>query len=230
MKYLFILVFAFLPLSVFCNPDAQSLINSLNVKFKTISDYKANVNMKFNIPGVKMNSMDGKIFFKQPDRLKIRTKGIYFLPKQHPLQGMQTLLKNTSSYTSVISGYETFAGKKCALVNVIPLNAGTEIVLAKLWVDVASPTIYKTQVTTKSNGTVESVFTYGSNQNQGLPSKLEIIMEVNKIKVPKMIAADLNKKSTKTGNSSKLPEKGTITIFFTNYEINTKFDNAVFNE
>lgn len=230
MKYLFILVFALMPTTVFCNADAQSLINSLNAKFKTISDYKANVNMKFSIPGVKMNNMDGKIFFKQPDRLKIRTKGIYFLPKQHPLQGMQSLLKNTSSYTSVISGYETFAGKKCALVNVIPLNSGTEIVLAKLWVDVANPTIYKTQVTTKNNGTVESLFTYGANLNQGLPSKLEIIMEVNKIKVPKMIAADLNKKSTKNSNSGSLPEKGTITIMFSNYEINTKFDNGVFND
>lgn len=207
--------------------DAKPLLREVNKKFRAINDYQAAVNMIFNIPGVKMNSMSGKVFFKRPNKFKIKAKGIFFLPKQNPLQNISSILLDTTAYTAVQSGYETVAGKNCAVVNLIPLKSLDEIILAKFWIDANNPLVLKSQITTKSNGTVETASSYGSQSQYALPDKLLITVEVAKIKVPKMLSVDLNKKS-KEKNSVNTKEKGTIELKFSEYKLNQKISDEVF--
>ena len=133
-----------------------------------------------------MLRLNGKVFFKSPNKFRIRTKGIFFLPKQNPLQNISTLLLDTASYTSVISGYEILNGKNCAIVNIIPLTANTELILGKFWIDTKNILILKSQITTKNNGTLETNSTYSSLSKFTLPDKLMIKVEIKKIKIPKM--------------------------------------------
>jgi len=54
-------------------------------------------------------------------------------------------------------------------------------------------------------------------------------LEMQKIKMPKMMAADLNKKSSsKPAATGK--EKGSITMHFSNYVLNSRFPDQVFTE
>ena len=131
MKNFVLLLFSFISINAFAIDDAKLLIRDLNKKFNQVEDYTARVQMKFNIPGVRMNNMSGNVFFKRPDRFRIRTKGIFFLPKQNPMQNMSAMLLDTSSYTSIISGYELVNGRNCAIVNIIPLKTVNELILGK---------------------------------------------------------------------------------------------------
>ncbi|MBK7763856.1 MAG: hypothetical protein IPI46_10870 [Bacteroidetes bacterium] len=207
--------------------DSKLLIREINRKFALVADYNANVDMKFDIPGVKMNSMKGKIFFKKPDRFRIRTKGIYFMPKQNPMQQIGSMLLDTNSYTSIISGYETLDGRECAVVNIIPTGNQSELILGKFWIDKKNPLIMKTQITTRNNGTIETQNVYGSMAKYALPEKITIVVEMKRFKMSKMMTADLNKKSApkKTENQT---EKGRISMTMSNYKINTKFSDAEF--
>jgi hypothetical protein len=207
------------------NPKA--LISTLNRKFNLVQDYTADVKMVFDIPGVKMNNMNGKVFFKRPNKFRIKAKGIFFMPKQNPMQNISTLLLDTSAYTSVISGYETIDGRSCAIINIIPLKTEGELILGKFWIDKLDPLVRKSQITTKNNGTIESSNTYSSNAAYTLPDQIVIKVEVNKFKVPKMMSVDLNKKS-KEKDLSKQKETGTIRMDLVNYKINTKLQDAVF--
>ncbi len=229
MKPILFFLFCCFSIRAFAGDDSKFLIREINKKFAQVNDYTANVFMKFDIPGVKMNSLNGKVFFKSPNKFRIRTKGIFFLPKQNPLQNISTLLLDTASYTSVISGYEILNGKNCAIVNIIPLTVKTELILGKFWIDTKNILILKSQITTKNNGTLETNSTYSSLSNYTLPDKLMIKVEIKKIKIPKMMSGDLNKIAKRNADPNAL-ETGTIELVFSNYTINTKFPDTIFTE
>ncbi len=204
------------------NPKSEELIRMLNRKFQPVQDYTAQVKMHFSIPGVKMNDLSGKVYYRKPDHFKIKAKGIFFMPKQNPMQYIQSLLLDTASYTTIISGYENFHGKACAILNIIPLQSQSDLVLGKFWITLMDPLLLKSQITTRSNGTLESEHFYDSQTAYGLPSRLKINLEMKKIRMAKMMAADLNKKATPREDQERL-EKGNIEIWFNNYRINSKF-------
>ncbi len=208
--------------------DAKHLIRTLNQQFAKVHDYSADVLMQFNLPGVKMNDMQGKVFYKKPDKFRIKAKGIFFLPKQNPMQQIGAILQDTNSYTAVISGYEKIQNSECAVVNIIPLRQDVDLILGKFWIKTINPQVVKSQITSKQNGTVESESKYNDKISSHLPSSIFVTMEMNKIKMPKMMAADLNKKSSPKTSSGLQKEKGKIELHFSNYKINTKLSDAVF--
>ncbi len=229
MKHIIAFLLCFCSLTVFATEDAQSIIAGVNKKFGQVNDYTADAYMVFNIPGVKIKSLNGKAFYKKPDKFRIKAKGIFFLPKQNMAQQMNTMLADTKSYTAVLSGYENIGAVKCAVINVIPLKTDGELIISKLWIDPVNSLIMRSQITTKNNGTVETFNTFGSNTSQALPSRIEVRVETGKFKVPKMFAADINKSSA---DKSKAPVQkyGTIQINFSNYKVNTKLKEEVFTE
>lgn len=229
MKKLCLLLLCFVSMQSKADDDAKKLIRELNKKLVQLNAYSADIFMKFDIPGVKMNSMNGKVFFKKPNKFRIRTKGIFFLPKQNPMENASNLFLDTSAYTTVISGYEMIGNRNCAVINMIPLKSESELILGKFWIDVANPLILKSQITTKNNGTIETQNFFGDMAQYALPSKIIILVEMSKMKVPKMMAMDLKKKSTDKAKVN-VKEKGTIELNFSAYKINTKIPDEVFTE
>jgi outer membrane lipoprotein-sorting protein len=209
--------------------DARQLLREVNKKFVMLNSYHADVLMNFNIPSVKMKSLKGKVFYKKPNKFRVKANGIFFLPKQNPLQSLSTILLDTSAYTAVASGYEMVSGKNCAVINLIPTKSNNDIVLAKFWIEEKNPLVLKSQVTTKNNGTIETENSYGKQARYALPDRMLITVEVAKMKVPKMLAVDLNKKS-KEKTDMNVKEKGTIELMMSNYKLNENLSDAVFLE
>jgi outer membrane lipoprotein-sorting protein len=85
----------------------------------------------------------------------------------------------------------------------------------------------KSQITTLSNGTVNVDYTYGDQISRGLPSVMTFEIDVKKFKIPKSVAADINKSSSKS-KSTNTKSKGTITITLSNYKVNTGLSDAIF--
>ncbi|MBL7775883.1 MAG: hypothetical protein JNK89_07750, partial [Saprospiraceae bacterium] len=70
---------------------------------------------------------------------------------------------------------------------------------------------------------------YGSQAAYALPDKMRFTIDMNKFKVPKALAADLNntpKKGARAGEKSK----GVIEFVFSQYALNTVIDDRVFSE
>lgn len=208
--------------------DAKTLIASVNKKFASVQDYKANVYLKFALPGIRLKDIYGRVYYKKPNKLRIKAKGIFFIPRDNPMKDIPKLLADTKSYTSVISGYETIEGKKCAVVNVIPLDPNLELIVAKFWISVKEPLIYLSEITTKDNGTIRTKNFFGKYKAQGLPDKILIQIEMKKFKVPKLLAMDVKKKKAKDAAPTR--NTGEIILVISDYQINTKLSNKVFEE
>tara|TARA_B100000131_G_scaffold264189_1_gene261343 strand:- start:1237 stop:1944 length:708 start_codon:yes stop_codon:yes gene_type:complete len=56
-------------------------IDKINEKFNTINDYKVDMTIKIEVPAFRMPKKKYKVFYKKPDKIKIKSKGFGILPK-----------------------------------------------------------------------------------------------------------------------------------------------------
>ncbi len=209
--------------------NAKGLISNINKKFAKVNNYSAAVQMQFNIPSIKLSNLNGNIFYKAPQKFRMKAKGLFFMPKQNPLQDVNKMLLDTNSYTAILNGEEIIDGINCKIINIIPNKNMGDLVMGKFWVDDKSVLIRKSEITTKSNGTLASISKYSKASAYGLPDEVILLMDVNKFKIPKMLAMDINKKAKANVNNNKT-EAANIKLVFSNYKINGVLSDTVFTE
>ena len=207
----------------------KQIIASVTKKFALVNDYSAVINMQFDIPSVNLQKIDGKVFYKKPNKFRIKTQGIVFLPKQNPYFAI-TALADTNSFTAILSGEEKINNSNTSIINVIPNSEG-DLILGKFWIDTKRAIVLKSQWTTKSNGTIQIENFFGTNMAYALPDKMLFTVDVTKFKVPKAVAVDINSKSSpKSPKASGAKGTGKITLSFSQYTVNKKLPDAVFDE
>jgi len=207
--------------------DANDILSKVVTKLNTVNDYTVVANVKANIPMIKILPSKATIYFKQKDKFKVVSKGIVILPKQGFTE-INGFLANKNSYLAVAGDSTKIGGVMTKLINVVPTGENSEIVLAKLWIDTKRSLIIKSQITTKTNGSVNTTYTYGDKAAFGLPSQLVFEIDVKAFKLPKSVAADINK--TTAEKKTKPGKKGVITVTLTDYKVNTGLSDAIFSK
>lgn len=204
--------------------NANVLLHTVYAKLQKAKDYSVDVNIKVDMPFIRILPINAKIYFKQKDKFKVESKSIAIVPRQGFDQASK-MLADTNSFTAVIQGDEMIGTKKTSVVNIIPLSDTSDLVLGKLWIDLTQNVILKSQLTTKSSGTILTEYTYGSQVSYGLPDKMIFSIDVKKFKIPKGVVAE-------SGNSidakKKDEKKGQIIIVLTNYQVNKGVLDSVF--
>ena len=59
----------------------QKLISKTQDQFEKSRDYQVTMTIELKVPGFRMPRKRYKVFFKQPDKLKIKSRGFGMLPK-----------------------------------------------------------------------------------------------------------------------------------------------------
>lgn len=207
--------------------DAMGLINAVNEKFKSVKDYTATAQIKTDIPFVKMLPVNATIYYKQPDKIHIESKGISILPKQGPQFFLTEI--NAKNDMAIFVADEVIDGVTTKGVKVFPIQDTADLILATLYFEPQKLLLYKAQITTKSKGTVIMHFKYGNYSNYQLPDVLTFEMDVNKFKIPKAVAADLENTTTKKEDNKKT-KKGTVVIHYKTYKVNSVLSDAIFKK
>ncbi len=220
-----ILIVLILPLNLF-SQDASQSIAELMAKMNRITDYSADAVIKSDIPLIKILAVRATIYFKQKDKFRIVSKGIAILPKQGFVD-ISKLLSNMNEYTSMIAGYDNVSNIKAQIITIFPVNDTSDLILAKLWVNTDRDIILKSQITTRSSGTVTIEYFYKTQNEFGLPDSMVFIVDVKKFKIPKGVATDINRTSS-VDELKKTAKTGRIFINLTNYKINKGISDDVF--
>ena len=209
--------------------DANALLEKVVSKINSVKDYAVDASIRADIPFIKIIPVKAKIYFKQKDKLKIVSKGIVLLPKQGFTEVNNFLMKK-GSYMAVDGGTKMIGELKTSLITVIPTSENSEFVLAKLWIDPKNAVIISSQITTRSSGTVNVDYLYGTQITFGLPSELIFEIDIKKFKMPKSVAADLNNNTKSKSKDKNSDKKGKITIKFLNYIVNKGISDAIFQK
>lgn len=232
MRRLILMLVLFAVPFVVVAEDADKLYYALRSKVLSVKDYTADVKMKIDIVYMKIPELEGKLYFKAPDKMKMERKdGISILPKKNINLTLNSLIP-AGAVTVIDAGTATIKGRKLRILKVIPEDDKLGIVLTKIWVDEAQVLAYRTETTTKDEGTVVLELDYGKYIKYSLPDKISIIMDVKEYKLPAGITMDYSElnteKDVKQPAKDSKSSKGTIEIRYLNYVVNKGVSDAVF--
>ena len=230
MKTIFLFLF-FLQLSPFSRAqDVNVLVQKVKDKINLVNDYEAKGKMKTNVSFLKVPVATVKVYFKKPDRLKIKNeKGISFVPKGAVNINMSNVL-SSGKYSVLDAGTDKVGGTVVKVVKLLPEDDNADVVLSTLYIDAVNQVILKTKTTTRDNGTYELEMSYGKYIAYGLPDKIIFSFNTKDYKMPKGVTFDFEDGSKKKTPEEKLKnQKGKMEISISGYNINKGIADSVFN-
>lgn len=230
MRILIILLFTFhfLPFTSFAQ-DMTPLVMKVKAKLDQVNDYEADGRMKTDVAFIKAPIGKVKIYFKKPNKFRLRKDGgISLLPKGGVSVNMSSIV-TTDEFVALAAGEAMVAGVKTKVVKMLPVNENSDVVLTTMYIDEANLLVRKAVTTTKENGTYEIEMTYGKFANFGLPDKVTFSFNTKNYKLPKGLTLEFDDNEKPLTEEQKLKnKKGRVEIVYTNYSINKGIADAVF--
>lgn len=209
--YIFMLLLPFMSFS----QSSEEVITKLQAKFKKVKEYTVKAQIDTRLPFIKMLPVSAQIVYKQPDVFKVESKGIAIIPRQG-FDQIGKLINNSGAFTVVPQGTADLQGVLTQVITLIPNQDTGEVLVGKLWIDPVKIVVLKSQLTTRSNGTVSADFVYGTQAVNALPDKITFSIDTKKFKIPKAMTGDMNSSATKKPDTAS-DTKGSITIHLSNY-------------
>ncbi len=212
--------------------DINVLVQKVKDKINLVNDYEANGRMKTNVVFLKVPVATVKLFFKKPNRLRIKNeKGISFIPKGAVNINMSNVL-SSGKYSVLDAGNDKVGNTAVKVVKLLPEDDNADVVLSTLYIDPVNQVILKTKTTTRDNGTYELEMSYGKYVTYGLPDKIIFSFNTKDYKMPKGVTFDFedgSQKKTAAEKEKLKNQKGKMEIFINGYTINRGIADSVFN-
>ena len=207
--------------------DANKLLEALKQKFDKVKDYQADISVKVDISFLKVPETKATIYFKQPDKVKIDSKGFAMLPKQSINFSPVELLNG--DYNAFYVKSETIDNRKLEVIKIIPNNDSLDIILSTLWIDESNSIIRKVETTGKRSGTTTIGLNY-ENPAYSLPSKVTFSFNLGNMTMPKQPQTQNDPDEHGGDHGRRQSLSGTVTLSYSNYKINKGIPDSFFEE
>ncbi|MGE5107631.1 MAG: LolA family protein [Sphingobacteriales bacterium] len=227
MKKVCLFFVVLITFSVLKAQEPEALIKQVREKIARVNDYIASGKMKTNVIFMKVPLANVKVFFKNPNRLKIKNEsGISLIPKGSISISLNNVL-TANGYTALDAGNAKIGETDVKVIRLLPNDDNSEIVLSTLYIDPARLLVLKSKTTTKENGTYELEMSYNKFADYALPDKVVFSFNTKDYKLPKGITFDYDDGSETKKDDGK-PKKGKVELTYSSYIINKGVDDAVF--
>jgi outer membrane lipoprotein-sorting protein len=210
--------------------DVNTLIKKVSAKIDLVNNYEADGKMKTNVTFLKVPESVVKIYFKKPNKLKIKNeKGISFVPKGAVSINLSNII-NGGKYTALDAGTDKIENIVVRVVKLLPEDDNADVVLSTVYIDEANLVIKKAKTTTRENGSYQLEMTYGKYTAYGLPDKTIFTFNTKDYKLPKGVTVDFDdgKEVKKTTPDNLKKNQGMAEITFDSYKINKGVLDSVF--
>ena len=209
--------------------DVTTLVNRVRTKLDKVKDYHATGDLKTDVAFLKVPVSRVNVWYKSPDRFRIKKEGgISLLPKGGLSFNMRSLLM-TENFTAVPAGESSVGGQPTKVIKLLPTDDDADIILTTLYIDEKLELIRRATTTTRENGTYDMQMDYGRYGPWGLPDKVVFSFNTKDYKLPKGVTFEYE-----TGEKPATPEeqlrnkKGKVEIRYDSYTINQGVPESVF--
>ena len=224
-KIFFIILFA---ANLFAqDKDPNKILDVVKDEYAKVHDYSVDVVITVDINYVKVPQTHAQIFFKQPNKVKMKSEGFAMLPKEGMDISPAKIL--TTEYDAIYVKNEVVDGKNLDVIKVIPRSDSSKIILSTIWVDMQQKVIRKVESTTKGEGTFQVEFKYAPGVKYPLPSEATFSFNLGNLRLPQN---PMEKNKDQQDNKKKKPGAviGTVNIKYNNYKVNQGIPDSVFDE
>jgi outer membrane lipoprotein-sorting protein len=214
-------LFLFSPGLLRAQEESARILDALQKKYSGLKDYTVDVNIHFDVEGFKAPDMQAKLYFKAPDRMKIESKRIFFLPKEGGT--FNPFMFNKEDFEVKILERLTHGGRNAVNLKLTPkkrkLNAQDYI----LTVDTDRNLIREMNASSSDGREVKALIEYGNFGDFDLPTRIELHLNVQ---------FNESMEIRDFGPSSQSPKRvtGRVDITYSNYKVNSGLSDKIFDE
>jgi len=206
--------------------DPYAILNKVKGNFAKIKDYKAEVSIKVNMEYLKVPDMKATMYFKQPNKSKLDSKEFAMLPKQAFNFSPTALLDK--DFNAIYVKQDKIDGRLMHVIKVIPNSDSSIIILSTLWIDAEKNLVRKVESTARRGGSTQIDLTYDNNFQYPLPKTILFSLDVPKLQY---FQDPRNKKiETEKKSGQKTTERGSVSITYSNYKVNSGLSDDIFKE
>jgi outer membrane lipoprotein-sorting protein len=201
--------------------EGARTLDALQKKYSDLKDYTVDVNVHFDVEGFKAPDMQAKLFCKPPDKMKIESKRIFFLPKEGGT--FNPFMFNKEDFEVKLLERLTYEGRNVVKLKLTPkkrkLNAQDFI----LTVDTDRHLIREMNTSSFDGREVKALIEYGNFGDFDLPTRIELHLNVQFSE--SMEIRDF-------GPSAQPAKRvtGRVDITYSNYKVNSGLSDDVFKE
>lgn len=206
--------------------DPYGIMEKVKMRLDSVHDYSARIEIEVDVEFIHMPNKNAQIFFKKPDKMKIKSDDFIMLPKRGLNNKLAEMLHQP--YTAIYLGKEDSEPEGSYLIRIVPTSRNPEIVLATLWIDPVHFRILKSESNTKKEGSFLVDFIYDDPEDL-LPSEMVFTFEIEKLSLPLTF---IGKSAGMEIDRSKMEkvQEGRVYIRFTDYQINKELKDDFFEE
>ncbi len=210
--------------------DVNTLLTKVKFNIDKVNDYEASARMITNVTFLKVPDADVKVYFKKPNKLKIKNeKGISFVPKGAVSINLNNILSG-GKYTAIDAGKDKIGTTVVRVIKLLPEDDNADVVLSTVYIDEAALVIRRAKTTTRANGSYQLEMSYGKYATYGLPDKIVFSFDTKDYKLPKGVTFDFDDgtQNNKTAADKAKAKNGSAEITFHSYVINKGIVDDVF--
>lgn len=198
--------------------SGAQILNNIEANYSGIQDYSVSLDVTVDLERLNVPKMKATMYFKQPDKTHFVSEGFALLPKE----GI--------GFTpgSLSSRFDVESVKEEGLQYILSLKLKTDRTkLRKAFVVVNSTNWSVSQITTPQfdGRQVSATFDYQRVEGHWLPATLSVTFSSDTTDAE---PADPFGQMPGAVRSSQIPRKGTITIRYSDYKINTGLTDDTF--
>ncbi len=198
--------------------EAQKYLRNVIERSAGIRDYVVDVKVHLDMEAVKAPDMEARIYYKEPDKVKIDSKGLFFLPKEVGVFNPRRF--NPEEFDADILDTLNYDGDPAVRVSLQPKKdeeRAHKIVLTidkKVW-------LMKEIATVPYPGRqADAKIKYGSFDGFMLPVEIDVNLDLQKV----------DEQAQSFGNQRRRMNevRGSVTLYYSNYKINTGLSDSIF--
>ena len=201
--------------------DAARTLDALQKKYSSLKDYTVDINVHFDIEGFKAPDMQAKLYCKPPDRMKIESKRIFFLPKEGGT--FNPSMFNREDFEVKFLERLMYEGRNAIKLKLTPKKKkwnGQDFILT---VDTDRNLIREMNISSFEGREVKALIEYGHSSDFDLPTRIELHLDV---------PFSESKEIRDFGQSAQPAKRitGQVDITYSNYKVNAGLSDKIFNE
>lgn len=189
-------------------------------KFDGIKDYVVDVKVHLDLKAVQAPDMEAKVYFKEPDKVKIDSRGLFFMPKDVGIINPRKF--DPDKFEIAILDTLTYQGDPAVRLSLVPKKdetGGHNIVLT---IDKKDWLIVEIATAPYPGREASAKITYGTFDGFQMPVKVEVNLDVGKLE------GRVREFGPEHGRVSEL--KGKVDVYYSNYRINSGLPDDIFKK
>ncbi len=201
--------------------DPARSLDALQKKYSGLKDYTVDVNVHFDIEGFKAPDMQAKLYCKPPDRMKIDSKRIFFLPKEGGT--FNPSMFNKEDFEVKFLERLAYEGRNAVKLKLTPKKKGRGGQDFILTVDTDRNLIREMNVSSFEGREVKALIEYGHFSDFDLPTRIELHLD---------LPFNESREIRDFGQSAQPAKRvtGRVEITYSNYKVNSGLSDQIFNE